>query len=127
MKWPFAGMAIVVARSIVDQHVRREDTEAIQILLYAAGCEWSAKSHEFLSPSGVPIPFLLAGDRAGNDGDVRFPDPRVATPSKHTQVANTRPPTRHKNAALQQNLVRGITCSNTGIGNGSVQAVFFVF
>ena len=62
----------------VDLLVRREDVEAIRSTLEAAGFEWSAQNHEFLSPSGVPIQFLLTGDRAGNDSEVRFPDPGVA-------------------------------------------------
>lgn len=62
----------------VDLLVRREDTEAIRATLETAGFQWSATNHEFRSPSGVPIQFLLAGDRAGNDSEVRFPDPGVA-------------------------------------------------
>ena len=52
--------------------------EATRERLEAAGFQWSAKNHEFLSPSGIPSQFLLAGDRAGNDSEVRFPDPGMA-------------------------------------------------
>ena len=62
----------------VNLQVRREDTEAIRETLEAVGFQWSPQNHEFLSPSGVPIQFLLTGDRAGNDSEVRFPDPGVA-------------------------------------------------
>lgn len=46
-------------RSTVDIElfVRRKDTEAIQISLNDAGCEWSAESHEFLSPSVSQVNF----------------------------------------------------------------------
>ena len=59
----------------VDLVVRREDSDQIRVALETAGFVWKPKNHEFRSPSGIPIQFLLAGDRAGKDSEVRLPDP----------------------------------------------------
>jgi hypothetical protein len=36
---------------------------------------WSAAHAEFRSASRIAVLFLIAGDRAGTDSPVRFPDP----------------------------------------------------
>ncbi len=59
----------------VDLLVRREDSQRIRDALSAVQFTWLSERKEFRSPSGVAIPFLLAGDPAGDDHEVRIPDP----------------------------------------------------
>lgn len=59
----------------VDVLVRRVDSDAVRVSLEREGFAWNAKDKEFSSPSGVAIQFLLAGDQAGRDSEVRLPDP----------------------------------------------------
>ena len=59
----------------VDVLVRKVDSEAVRVSLEREGFAWNAKHKEFRSPSGVAIQFLLVGDRAGPDSEVRLPDP----------------------------------------------------
>lgn len=59
----------------VDMLVRQEDSNAIRQALEAENFAWNAKQKEFRSPSGLAIQFLLAGDRAGKDSEVKLPDP----------------------------------------------------
>jgi hypothetical protein len=59
----------------LDLLIRREDQESVRQCLTDAGLKWSADRAEFVSPFGVSVQFLLAGDRAGRDSEVRLPDP----------------------------------------------------
>ncbi|MDZ4688131.1 MAG: hypothetical protein SH850_23910 [Planctomycetaceae bacterium] len=59
----------------LDLLIRREDQDTVRQCLTEAGLVWSAERAEFLSPSGIPVQFLLAGDRAGKGSEVRLPDP----------------------------------------------------
>ncbi len=59
----------------VDVLIRRVDSDAVRASLESEGFAWNAKDKEFNSPSGITIPFLLAGDHAGRDSEVRLPDP----------------------------------------------------
>ena len=59
----------------VDLLVRRVDSDAVRVSLEREGFAWIAKDKEFSSPSGIAIQFLLAGDQAGPDSEVRLPDP----------------------------------------------------
>jgi hypothetical protein len=59
----------------VDLLVRKEDSKAIRESLESESFVWNAKEKEFRSPSGVVIQFLLAGDKAGTDSEVKLPDP----------------------------------------------------
>lgn len=61
----------------LDLIVRRCDAEAIRTALEAAGFRWSPAEREYRSPSGVPVQFLVAGERAGADAEVKFPDPEA--------------------------------------------------
>lgn len=64
----------------LDLLVRQEDTPAIRHALNEAGFEWRRKDAEFRSPEGIPVKFLLAGDRAGKGSVVLLPntgEPRV--------------------------------------------------
>ncbi|MBW3539208.1 MAG: nucleotidyltransferase family protein [Planctomycetes bacterium] len=59
----------------VDLLTRREDTESIREALGNAGFSWHSDAAEFRSPADVPVQFVIAGDRAGPDSEVRLPDP----------------------------------------------------
>ena len=59
----------------LDLLVRKSDTQRIQTSLSAAGFVWNQEHVEFTSPGGIPVQFLLAGDRAGKGSEVFFPDP----------------------------------------------------
>ncbi|MDA1214366.1 MAG: hypothetical protein O2955_17795 [Planctomycetota bacterium] len=59
----------------LDLLVRRGDEEQIKSCFSDANYSWDATNHEFKTPSGVPIQFLYAGDRAGTDSSVYLPDP----------------------------------------------------
>ncbi len=59
----------------VDVLVRKVDSDAVRVSLQREGFAWNAKDKEFNSPSGIAIQFLLAGDPAGRDSEVRLPDP----------------------------------------------------
>jgi hypothetical protein len=59
----------------VDWLVRREDLERIRAALENAGMTFEPQTREFLSPTGIPIQFVLAGDREGAGQPVFFPDP----------------------------------------------------
>jgi hypothetical protein len=59
----------------VDLLVRREDAEAIREALESEEYVWRAKDKELRSPSGVVSKFLLAGDDAGTESEVKFADP----------------------------------------------------
>ena len=59
----------------VDVLVRRDDSDTVLCDGLNVGVYWDAKENEFNSPSGIAIQFLLTGDRAGPDSEVRLPDP----------------------------------------------------
>jgi len=59
----------------LDVLIRREDSEAVRGLMQRAGLEWSADRHEFRNSAGIPVQFLLAGERAGAGLPVKLPDP----------------------------------------------------
>lgn len=61
----------------LDLLVRPDDADRIREVLTAAGFEWQADNREFISPDGIPVQFVLAGESAGNDRSlgVRLPDP----------------------------------------------------
>jgi hypothetical protein len=62
----------------LDLLIRREDSGAVRQTLEISTFTWEAKAKEFRSPSEVAVQFLLAGDRAGNDSEVKLPDPADA-------------------------------------------------
>ena len=59
----------------VDVLIRKNDSAAVREHLERKSFAWNAKDKEFNAPSGVAIQFLTAGERAGPDSEVRFPDP----------------------------------------------------
>src|SRR5438105_1353370 len=62
----------------VDLLVREEDAKAIRAHLEREDFVWNAKAKEFHSPAGIAIQFMTAGERAGKDSGVKFPDPADA-------------------------------------------------
>src|SRR5262249_32183416 len=59
----------------VDVLIRKDDSNAVRDALVEAEFAWNAKAKEFRSPAGIAIQFLLAGDNAGLDSEVKLPDP----------------------------------------------------
>jgi hypothetical protein len=59
----------------VDLLIREDDSAAIRKALECGEFTWHANDKEFRSSSGVAIQFLLAGDCAGKDSEVKLPDP----------------------------------------------------
>src|SRR5688500_16352432 len=59
----------------LDLLVRHEDQVRIRSELEASGYSWSAEQAEFHTPSGVPVQFLLSGERAGKGAEVILPLP----------------------------------------------------
>jgi hypothetical protein len=62
----------------VDLLIRNEDAKAVRETLEGEQFTWNAKTKEFKAPSGVLIQFLIAGEKAGNDSEVKLPDPSDA-------------------------------------------------
>ncbi len=59
----------------VDVLVAPGSSERIRRCLESAGFVWDAEQREFRDPSGVPLQFLVAGERAGRGSEVTLPDP----------------------------------------------------
>ena len=59
----------------VDLLVRGPDSERLREVLEGAGYEWIAREAEFRSETGIPVQFLIAGERAGKGSEIRLPDP----------------------------------------------------
>jgi hypothetical protein len=59
----------------LDLLVRRDDSTDIRRALEQSGFRWHSGASEFRNEGGVPIQFLMAGDRAGHDAEVSLPDP----------------------------------------------------
>jgi hypothetical protein len=66
----------------VDLLIRKEDSNAVRETLENEEFAWHAKAKEFRAPSGIAVQFVLAGENAGSDSEVKLPDPadeRVTT------------------------------------------------
>lgn len=59
----------------VDLLIRKEDTAGVRRALEKGGFTWDETKAEFRTPSGIPIQFLHAGDKAGPASEVVLPDP----------------------------------------------------
>ncbi|HEY2415711.1 MAG TPA: hypothetical protein VGI40_25960 [Pirellulaceae bacterium] len=59
----------------LDLLIRREDQQKVREALEACGYQWSAERAEFRSPAGMPVQFLLSGEKAGKDTEVLLPSP----------------------------------------------------
>jgi hypothetical protein len=62
----------------LDLLVRGEDGQRLREVLKDAGFAGIAREAKFRPESGIPVQLLLAGDRAGKDSQVRWPDPDSA-------------------------------------------------
>lgn len=59
----------------LDVLIRSEDTGAVRETLKEHQFTWSAREKEFHSPQGIIVQFLVSGERAGTDSEVKLPDP----------------------------------------------------
>lgn len=59
----------------LDVLIRTDDSKRVRELLEKEKYAWNPDEAEFMSPSGVAVPFLLAGERAGPVSEVVLPDP----------------------------------------------------
>lgn len=64
-------------RNTVDLDLIIEPERATEVrqFLESAGLQWDNENKEFHTASGIPVQFLMAGDRAGNGSEVRLPVP----------------------------------------------------
>lgn len=62
----------------VDLLVRGTDGDRLREVLNDAGFEWIAREAEFRSECGIPVQFIIAGERAGKGSEIRLPDPDSA-------------------------------------------------
>jgi hypothetical protein len=61
----------------LDLLIGAPDQAKVRAALESHGYKWSSKQAEFTSPSGVPVQFLLSGQRAGKGAEVYLPDPAL--------------------------------------------------
>jgi hypothetical protein len=59
----------------LDLLIRSVDQAKVRATLEKAGYAWHPENAEFQAPSGLPVQFLLSGEKAGKDADVRLPQP----------------------------------------------------
>lgn len=59
----------------LDLLVQPGQAEAVRNAFAAASFAWNEDDHEFRTPGGIAIQFLVAGERAGKGSDVCFRDP----------------------------------------------------
>lgn len=59
----------------VDVIINSSDSSTVKELLLADEFQWDEERKEFRSPVGVPVQFLIAGEKAGKDTEVKIPDP----------------------------------------------------
>jgi hypothetical protein len=55
--------------------IRPDDQSKVRAELEQRGYTWSAERAEFRAPSGVPVQFLISGERAGKGAEVVLPEP----------------------------------------------------
>ena len=59
----------------LDLIIRKDDSQLVRSVLEQAGLKWDREQAEFRSPTGIPVQFLYAGDRAGSGSEIYLPDP----------------------------------------------------
>lgn len=59
----------------VDLIIKRERANDVRQILESAGLQWDAVNKEFRTAGGIAVQFLMTGDRAGKDSEVRLPSP----------------------------------------------------
>jgi len=64
-------------RNTVDVNILagREQQDVIHARLQSAGFAWDAENHEYRDETGIAIHFVMAGEPAGRDSEVRLPNP----------------------------------------------------
>jgi hypothetical protein len=93
----------------LDLVVQAGKSAAVRAVFQANGISWSDEHHEFRTPAGVAIHFLVAGERAGKGSEVRFRDPadaRVAIELEGLPVLSLAALIESKIASGQGNLRR---------------------
>jgi hypothetical protein len=55
--------------------VQPGQADKIRKLFATAGIAWNDEEQEFRTPTGIAVQFVVAGERAGRNSDVRLPDP----------------------------------------------------
>lgn len=59
----------------LDVIIKASDTAIVKELLTSESFCWDEESRGSRSPSGVPIQFLISGEKAGKDSEVNVPEP----------------------------------------------------
>jgi hypothetical protein len=59
----------------VDLIIERERANDVRQILESAGLQWDGVNKEFRTAGGIAVQFLMTGDRAGKDSEVRLPSP----------------------------------------------------
>ena len=59
----------------VDMIINARDSAIVKQLLLAEAFQWDDELKEFRSSSGIPVQFLVAGERAGKGSEVNIPEP----------------------------------------------------
>lgn len=59
----------------VDLIIERERANDVRQILESAGLQWDDVNMEFRTAAGIVVQFLMTGDRAGKDSEVRLPPP----------------------------------------------------
>ncbi|MBL8890092.1 MAG: hypothetical protein JNL67_08945 [Planctomycetaceae bacterium] len=63
----------------VDIIINAGDTAIVKELLSIESFCWDEEAREFRSPSGVPVQFLISGEKAGKGSEVNIPEPAGET------------------------------------------------
>ena len=59
----------------LDLIIDRERSTEVRQTLESAGLQWDSENNEFRTAGGLAVQFLMTGDRAGKDSEVRLPSP----------------------------------------------------
>jgi hypothetical protein len=59
----------------LDLIINAGDAAAVKEALLGDSFVWNEELKEFRSPSGIPVQFLMAGERAGKGEEVKIPEP----------------------------------------------------
>jgi hypothetical protein len=88
----------------LDLLVRPNDLPAIRAILEVHAISWNAAEKEFLTPSGIPVQFVMAGESEGPGQASLFPDP--ADPRYVSQLEGL--PVLSLSALIQSKLACGL-------------------
>jgi hypothetical protein len=59
----------------IDMLIRKEDQADVRAALENGGYTWSSERAEFLAPTGIPVQFLVSGEKAGRSAEILLPQP----------------------------------------------------